>query len=312
MSQQTIPLLKTQPRETQIEILSQLPLPTLLKLCSTDRYFSTICSDDYLWKELVLTRYGDIAQVGTSWRETFISQYQILDPLIELMGLENFLHFTLRIFASNMIVFPEVVKKYKVPLTPQEISLIEQGDSKQTFDIYAQYTQGRQAPNPFDIYGFIPAAFYDRDLIHNMTELDVILEDLPANPSLFFYTEFPIENIPKLMELLSRLYDPEFLQRFLNAPIPGLHDLTIINPNGIDYDPQVLFSLDFETQQPALNILETRESPEIMLPAAHITLLEILILIMSIKTSKSFEIEHVYGIKSFDVKRQVLTVDIQE
>ena len=107
-----------------------------------------------------------------------------------------------------------------------------------------------------------------------------------------------------------RLYDPEFLKIFLNAPIPGLARLSIYNAKGINYDYRsLLLSTD---NQLSLNVFETLEYRAYELHSDHITLFDILMTIMQVKSSKlDFAYERVVGVTSFDPIQQVLVLSIE-
>ena len=62
------------PFDVLLTSLEQMPLPNLLKLCSSDKYFRTLCQDERLWKRRTELEFGNKTKpVNSTWKEYYLS-----------------------------------------------------------------------------------------------------------------------------------------------------------------------------------------------------------------------------------------------
>lgn len=61
--------------DTDLEILSRLPLEDLIYVCQTNSYFNKMCDDDNLWRMRVLFEFGPVE----SYKPAKISYYDLLE-----------------------------------------------------------------------------------------------------------------------------------------------------------------------------------------------------------------------------------------
>ena len=307
------------PRDIQIELITNLEPTDLLNLCRTNKQLNLLCQDERLWQRLVQSRYGnEVKMIDNSWRKTYIYKYkyEFVEPYINLFGnVRSFLNVMLPPLLYNMSIVPTEADKYRLRLP---VELVEEyyatNDDPDMIDTINEEYKRLRSINPVD-----PP---NPDLLYKLN-YDSLLSSI-NNPRYSFAQDiiertqdepsFNQGNIQKLTLLLDKLKNPNYVRRFLNSPIPGLHYTTITNPMGVNYDIRSLLNSDdpYDPEYiPGLNILETGESFDYKINKYYISLLDLLKGIMSVKSSKvDFHYEAVYGIEDFDEEDQILTLEI--
>lgn len=245
-----------------------------------------------------------LPQIENSWKRTLQKKLRLVEPLVENLGLFGFLDIFIEALISSMTLNREIADKYLVPLDPLDIEIIiTEPDKEEVKAVYDDYIEKREEaldpPNPFELYKF---AF--EKSAHGM----------------FFYhksNSYLSETVKK--EIL-KLQDTKRLKSFLDEPIPGLTNLTVSNVFGVNYNCRSLISWtsyprhERERQYDhGLSILETGEDTTVRYESKEITLYDVLVLVMSVKSSKeNFIHEYVNGVSTLkeDESSQVLTLSI--
>lgn len=284
--------IKSLPTELQLNFLSKLPFQELSQLCKTDKYFSFLCEDEPFWKQHFQNRFST-SRPETSWRESYILTHEaenILKSFLSILGLQDFLN----LFVPELILYmklnEKIASKYRVPLSSQDIEDLEATSTpEQISAIYDQYLSERQTlpvPDPYQLYEFRfrSAPYLDGRTPPTQSELlKLTIEGIRIGVELKNHTAAQMK---ALNDLLANFKNPKLFMRFLNTPIPGLQNVKIQNQNGVVWDDRSLANTSYRDGTPALNILETGEPFEITIPKPQISLLDILIGIMSVKSSK--------------------------
>ena len=295
--------IKRLPRELQLTVLTNFSYDQLRHICRTDKYFASLCQNENLWRQMYQKRFSNNLLEGETWKGKY--ETELTGPLIQSIGIPNFLN----LFVPNFVVFmqlnPGVAKIYKVPLTEDDIEFLESAriTDEETFDVYAQYLKGRVVPSvdPYKLYKF--------DVKDKWRQNNSIFDNFAD------VYDYGVDNLDEsqleiLDKFLLKLKDPKTLTRFLNSPIPGLQNVTIVNPTGVNWDSRSLINIDYRDGTPALNIIETGEDFEYTINKTKITLLDILIGVMSVKSSKEdFWYERLYSM-DFNPETNVITLDI--
>lgn len=303
-------------RDIQIHIISLLPLSSVYNLCLTNTYFKKLCDDDSLWRKLVLTKFPEQRQLETSWRRTMEAKFRIVEPMVELMGLTEFLNTFIPMLLPYMTIVPEIADQYRLPLTDLDIQIVQLEDDKDevkaVFDDYIEHREQDCAyPNPFEMYTFdFDKPYPDKKLKYSRNNLKRLLDNFVHQLDFARHIDPQQVDPHQIRDLTARLYKPETFERFLNEPVPKLRNLTVHNPSGVYYNYKSLITTyedgsrrDPEPGSTGLNILETGEQFSVTYPSEQITLLDVLMLVMSTKSAKEeFICEIVQGVKEFTVK----------
>lgn len=288
------------PIDMQIEILSQMNLEQLRSSCQSNRHFRKLCQQELIWEQLVRKNYGNVEKVDSSWQTTYIFHYQLVGPLINLLGWKNFLDEFLVQLITFMTIVPHEAKHYQIPLLPNMIEIIGDENPHQIDLMYQSLRNMRSVPpvNPYRLYRLdFDELFRDIDMIIENIRISAINNGL-----------IPLENNEQQINLLNSLRDRNRLWSFLNASIPGLHYTSVHNPRGVLYDNRTLLNLNCHVQ-PSLNILETGEGFTYKIDKPNISMIDLLHAIMSVKSQKNnFWNEDLYGI--ITDTQQILTLDI--
>lgn len=99
--------LESLPRDMQLEILSRMDLPELQKTCTSNKYFSQLCSQEQLWQQVIQRKYPDRPLPEISWKQAAINEYRAdtLRPIISAFGgLGNFLKDQLSYLAKYLLL----------------------------------------------------------------------------------------------------------------------------------------------------------------------------------------------------------------
>ena len=326
-TQQTINNL---PSDMQVELLANMDLNELRKLCTSNKQLRQLCQSELLWQRLVAHRFGKVELINNSWRETYIYYYQIIQPYINIFGsIKTFLNVMLPSLLEYMTIIPQEADRYRINLPP---SFIQDYDNAvyneemidQINELYQQY----RALNPIDHPN--PDQLYELDidkLLANINQenynfadevLQRLYDELNPDPYRSFDVDILQGSIDELKDpydfkqlraLLDKLKDPNYLKQFLTTAIPNLHYVTLVNPAGVNYDARSLLNIHYRNGRPGLNILETGESFEHKINKYHVSCLDLLKAIMSVKSAKEdFNYEQFYGIEYFDPETQTLTL----
>lgn len=107
---------------------------------------------------------------------------------------------------------------------------------------------------------------------------------------------------------INKLRNHNFLLDFLKTPIPGLYNLTVVNSEEPCIDRFVHNEVNDGTDTP-LTIFETGEQFTYKIQSQYISLYDILVGVMSLKSSKEdFYYELISGVESFDLETQTLVL----
>lgn len=129
------------PNEVKLNIIKNLPLNDLLKICQLDSKYNSLCRDNSLWKKIVQDEMGEVDLIGNSYYQTYLTyrisrkvyvlnevylttKFYMNQSPYKLMGVYH----TLELAMSAMINY--------VSLTPNEISGFEEvfSDNHPEFD----------------------------------------------------------------------------------------------------------------------------------------------------------------------------------
>lgn len=70
------------PKEINYGIMLKTPLPSLIKLCETNRYYNEICYDDFFWKKKCYYDFGERADYNPenlNWKSLYMDLYDSKD-----------------------------------------------------------------------------------------------------------------------------------------------------------------------------------------------------------------------------------------
>lgn len=286
------------PIELHLQIVYQLDPLSIKHLCSTSRYFRNLTLTNNFWKDLAFTRYGPKIKFTQTWRQSFMCQYKFIEPLINLIGLKNFLDIMVHAFfngSSVMTVDETVVNPYRVILSNQDRLQVLENDFKLTKNIYDKYTRDRKLPL---IHNLVR---YRVDFCKIKSIFDKLIKNIQSGKELrSFPSNAPTKTIIKQLEAFK-----QDTGRFLSSPIPGLFFVSVTIPQGINYNYKSLLCYNH------LNIFETEESSCVSIVHPYIDLFNILQAIMNCKTSKTdFKYEKILGVTEFDPVKQKIILDV--
>ena len=92
------------PHEIQLELLSQMDLPELQKICTGNKQLQKLCQPDQFWEFRIKRDYPNRPKGNLTWRENYIKAYQS-DKLNDLISLHHnpwqFMNIHLREFTKG-------------------------------------------------------------------------------------------------------------------------------------------------------------------------------------------------------------------
>ena len=216
-------------------------------------------------------------------------------------------------FLPFMKLDPQLANVYRVPLTVKDVERLAKSQNREEkHTIYDKYITNRRVPHPdiYKLYKFPPKTYFLTEWNPNQTALEKLIDRVKRNVNNFILgsgVSLDQTQIDNLNRNLDELKNPDSFYEFLNAPIPHFSYLTIINPSQINWNfgavksPEPSFrrlpGFPGLQSKPGLTILETREWPKLTIDKPTITLLDILISTMSVKSLKEdFLSERLTGI----------------
>ena len=287
------------PRDLQIEILSHIDLSDFKTICAINKQFNQLSKNENLWQKLVIRDFLDVQPINNNWLMTYIYYEQsdfieIMRPYFDIFkNYETFFNIMIPTFIYYMVFNTHQAETYRSQL-PKGLAYDE--TASVLSDEQLRSINPATLPNPSVLYSLD----FDGKLFRSADEIECGVID--GIMSCAKHQNLDAEDIDDLASLIEDYIDCTPLENFLNAPIPGIHYLTIVNPSRLASDPRRLWS------DIGLNIFKTGEPFTYKINKYYISLVDILVGIKSVTLSNLDDDYSFNPHVKFNSKCQVLTI----